>query len=77
MSLDGLNPAPLQPDARASRLIRAEMARIMSAGPATADEEALIDLVDTVADMLHMGRITVDVHDVLCAEIKAVRMTLV
>lgn len=69
MSLEGLNPSPLNIDAEYPAEIRRKLGEIMAPGPYLADEIALIDLRDNVADALHTGRIDFDGHDALLTEI--------
>jgi hypothetical protein len=76
MSLNGFNLAPLNPDDSVAGVIRERLRGIMAPGPELADEYALIDLVDDVADACHLGKIDLNTHDVLVAEIKEQRMTL-
>lgn len=77
MSLDGLNPSPLNVDAGYPAKIRGQLAEIMTPGPALADEGALIDLCGMVADALHTGVIDFADHDTLIGEIGDARMSLI
>lgn len=72
-----LEAEPLNVEAGFPAGVRARLVEIMSAGPADADEEALIALVDVVTDALHMGRVDFPEHDALLEEIRAERMRLV
>ncbi|THA72508.1 hypothetical protein E6R60_26625 [Streptomyces sp. A0642] len=72
-----LEAKPLNVDAGFAVGVRARLAEIMSVGPAGADEEALIALVDDVADALHVGRVDFEEHDALLEEIRAERMRIV
>lgn len=76
MSLHHLNAAPLNIDPALPGRIRERLDVIMAPGPALADECALLDLVETVADALHMGTLSVHSHDALVDEINDARMTL-
>lgn len=71
MSLKGFAPEPLNVDPTFAPGIRARLADIMSVGPDKADEYALFDLVESVADALHTGKIDFPEHDALLAEIEA------
>lgn len=70
MSLSGLNPSPLNPDSGLAARIDSELKEIMSAGPELANEDALYELVDTVADALHTGKCDIPEHDALLVNIR-------
>lgn len=72
-----LEAQPLNVDAAYPAKIRAQLAEIMTPGPAHADEDALLDLGSSIADALHMGTIDFPDHDALLAEVDAARMTIV
>lgn len=71
-----MDAGPLRPVAGLADEFRARLTEIMRVGVYEADESALLDLVDGVADALHVGRLTVADHDALVGEISAARMTL-
>lgn len=72
-----LDAKPLNVVAEFPAQVRTKLAEIMSAGPAAADEQALLDLGGDVADALHMGGVDFPEHDALLKEIGDARMTLV
>ncbi|MFE2101580.1 hypothetical protein [Streptomyces sp. NPDC059468] len=74
MSLDA---QPLNIDAEFPTRVRAKLAEIMAVGPALADEDALLDLSETVADALHLGKVDIADHDELLHEIREARGSLV
>lgn len=75
--MTSLEAHPLNVDNTFAATVRTSLAAIMAPGPAAADETALINLVDDVADALHLGRIDFPEHDALVDEIGDARMTLV
>ncbi|MDQ0907802.1 hypothetical protein QFZ22_003787 [Streptomyces canus] len=77
MSLSGLNPSPLNPDSGFSARISSELKEIMSVGPEYASEEALYDLVETVADALHTGKVDIPEHDALLTDIREAIASLI
>jgi hypothetical protein len=72
-----LEAEPLNIDPAVPSAIRAKLAKIMAPGPESADEGALLDLYEDVADALHMGKIDFPDHDALLDEIRAAHGTLV
>ncbi|MFE4681607.1 hypothetical protein ACFRNJ_12315 [Streptomyces sp. NPDC056721] len=72
-----LDAQPLNIDAEFPARIRAKLAEIMAVGPALADEDALLDLSETVSDALHLGEVDIPDHDALIHEIREARGSLI
>jgi hypothetical protein len=75
--MDSLAAQPLNVDPALPARIRATLAEIMAVGPALADEDALLDLSEEVADALHMGTVDFPDHDALLHEIREARGSLI
>lgn len=72
MSLKGLEPAPLNPDAGRLAELEGRLKVLAEWDSATVDEDAILTLSGDVADALHMGEIDFPDHDRLSDAIREV-----